>query len=193
MICQICKIQEATEHIKVLDQEYNLCGWDALKVKDFVHNSIHNFSVNIAWGSGRIDWGNWYNIRNFLRKYEIKEVLEFGSGLSSELFVIEGIKLTSFDELEVHVNVMNKLIPIKDNAIFHYYPHNTIPNVKEVYPNRKWDFIFVDGPHWREREVKLAMELSNRFICLHDPNLGEQEFFPGVEWKEVASRIYERI
>jgi hypothetical protein len=191
--CSICKSLPATEKITILDETFELCGFDALKLRTFAHGSVYQDICNINWGAGRIGWNEWYAIRDFLRSKGIKEVLEFGSGLSSELFVIEGMKLVSFDELEVHINILKNLSPTKEKASFHYYPHDTIPNVKEVYPNRKWDFIFVDGPHRRAREVALAMELSNKYICLHDPNLGEEEFFPGTTWREVSNRIYERI
>ena len=53
--------------------------------------------------------------------------------------------------------------------------------------------VFVDGPHERSKEVKVAMKLAKRFIYLHDPNLGEQTFFPDDNWKLVmGNKMYER-
>jgi hypothetical protein len=29
------------------------------------------------------------------------------------------------------------------------------------------------------------MDLSNKFIFLHDPNMGEQDYFPNDEWQPI--------
>jgi len=200
MKCMICNVEEACEHFTVGGREFHLCGFDALKVATFAHNSVHHGVININWGSGRIDYGSWTTIRNALRKYGIKEVLEIGFGLSTELFVNEGMKVTGFDVYEQHVNVTKQLSTIANEATLHYYPETQIgitePStgfVRAVYPNRKWDFVFVDGPHVRTNEVREAMEVSNRFIYLHDPNLGEETFFPNQQWREIGHKLYERI
>ena len=200
MKCMICDFDEACEHFTVGGREFHLCGFDALKVSTFAHNSVHHGVVNINWGSGRVDYGSWTTIRDALRKYNIQEVLEIGFGLSTELFVNEGMKVTGFDVYKNHVNVTKQLQPIQGMATLHYYPEvqisDTEPSthfVRDIYPDRKWDFVFVDGPHVRINEVREAMEVSNRFIYLHDPNLGEQTFFPNEQWKEIGHKLYERV
>ena len=199
MKCQVCKVDEATEKFSMCGQEFEFCGFDALKVKTFAHSMVHNEAININWGAGRIDYGSWCGVRDTLRKYNIIEVLEIGFGLSTELFVNEGIKVTGFDVYETHVNVTKNLRPLQGQATLHYYPEvqitDTEPSthfVRDIYPNRKWDFVFVDGPHVRINEVREAMEVSNRFIYLHDPNLGEETFFPNDQWKEIGYKLYER-
>jgi len=200
MLCQACNTDEATETLVISGHTYHFCGFDAYKLDRFAHNMEYGHSVNILWGNGRIGWGEWYTMRDFLRKYNIKEVLEIGCGLSSELFVNEGISLIGFDTHAIHLASLKRLEPVKGHAVFHHYPGDgtpgsVIPPVEELYPGRKWEYVFVDGPHQRFNEVKVAMNVSTRFIHLHDPNLGEESFFPNEDWIEVggAGRIYEKV
>lgn len=193
-ICSVCNVHEATEHIEILGYKADLCGFDALKVKDFINGMIAHFVVNINWGSGRIIWSDWYELRDIIKEYNITEVLEFGAGCSSEMFIAYGLKVISFDMHETHCKVMKELVPLQQNFIIHNYENQTIPPVELLYPNRKWDFVFVDGPHWRINEVRTAMKVSNRFIFLHDPNLGEQDFFPNDEWRLTKyNKLYEKV
>ena len=199
MICPACNRDECTEELVISGHTYNFCGFDAYKLDRFAHNMVHGHSVNILWGNGRIGWGEWGTIHEFLHKYNIKEVLEIGCGLSTELFVSAGMKVVGFDTHDIHVAALKRLEPIKNHVELHHYPGDgtlgsVIPPVEELYPGRKWEYVFVDGPHRRYNEVKVAMRVSSRFIHLHDPNLGEEEFFPGTEWKEIESgRIYEKV
>lgn len=199
MKCQVCNSEEATEHFTVCGEEFNLCGFDALKTKTFTHGMVYHECININWGAGRIDYGSWTLIRDILRKNNIKEVLELGFGLSTELFVNEGMYVTGFDVHQVHVKVTQELNPIKNSVTLHHYQEVQISDkepstgfVRAIYHNKKWDFVFVDGPHVRINEVREAMEVSNRFIFLHDPNLGEQTFFPNEQWKQVNGKLYEK-
>jgi hypothetical protein len=200
MICPACELLEANQEVVISGNTYHFCGFDAYKLDRFAHNMVHGHSVNILWGNGRIGWGEWYTTRDFLRRHNIKEMLEIGCGLSTELFVNEGMELIGFDTLAEHVAALKRLIPIKGHAVLHHYegdgtPGSNEPPVEQLYPGRKWDFIFVDGPHQRYNEVKVAMRVcsENGFIQLHDPNLGEESFFPGDDWVETEqSRIYKR-
>jgi hypothetical protein len=100
IVCDICGDELTEEQVKcfsIWGQEYKLCGWDALRVKQYIDGNIVNSVINIYWGAGHIDWGSWWFLRDFIRANKITEVLEFGSGLSSELFVNEGIGVISFD------------------------------------------------------------------------------------------------
>jgi len=199
MICPACNRDECTEELVISGHTYNFCGFDAYKLDRFAHNMVHGHSVNILWGNGRIGWGEWRTIHEFLHKHNITEVLEIGCGLSTELFVSAGMNVIGFDTHATHVAALQRLEPIRGSAIIHHYPGDgtpgsVIPPVEELYPGRKWEYVFVDGPHQRYNEVMVATRVSNKFIHLHDPNLGEQSFFPNAEWVELPSgRIYEKV
>jgi hypothetical protein len=108
MICPACGLQEANQELVISGHTYHFCGFDAYKLDRFAHNMECGNSVNILWGNGRIGWGEWFTTRDFLRKYNIKEVLEIGCGLSTELFVNEGMKLIGFDTLAEHVAALKR-------------------------------------------------------------------------------------
>jgi len=194
MKCEICELENAAP-FTLPPKEYQLCGWCLNRVREFINTNINHSCVNIAWGCGKVGWHDWFALRDMLRTYNIREVLEIGSGLSSELMVNEGIKLVSFDFLQNHSNLLKNLSSLKNSATFHWYDGsiNLYDTYYKLYPDRKWDFVFVDSPHERSTEVRLAMEISSRFIFLHDPNLGEQGFFPNEHWVSVNnSRLYEK-
>lgn len=185
VFCDICKrhITGSVHPIDLHNSHYLLCEWDALRIKDWIEYTRSNHTVNIFWGAGHVNWTCWYQIREYLRRYKITEILEFGIGLSSELFVNEGIKVVGFDVYKEHVEMYQNLKSLKNDATFHLYEDNKDgPTVEDIYPGRKWDFVFVDGPQERSREVAVAMRVAKKFIYLHDPNLGEQHFFPTPEW-----------
>ena len=99
------------------------------------------------------------------------------------------------DVLKEHVVLLAGLDSMKNYATFHHYEYGVEPPVGELYPGRKWDFVFVDGPQERSREVKVAMEVSSKYIFLHDPNFGEQSFFPNEEWVKVGNsdKLFEKV
>lgn len=199
MKCDICPKEIAGDEIQkinILKKDYSLCGWCAMRVMQYIDGNITNNVINIFWGAGHICYSSWYTIRDIIRKYKITEVLEIGIGLSSELFVAEGLRVVGIDIWKEHVELYQKHLGLKAYAEFHWYDSSkNLPDFDKLYPGRRWDFVFVDGPQERANEVRLAMKLSSRFIYLHDPNMGEQDFFPGDEWLPVGGpepRLFER-
>jgi len=194
MICDVCKRDqdEGTSALVCLGKTYNLCPFDLLEVERFIGSRISGDVININWGGGKLAPGCWENLRELIRKNHISEVLELGAGLSSELFFLEGLDLVSFDVLDFHIAMLAKCSSMrasysgKNKAKFHAYEYGTNPPVMELYPGRKWNFVFVDGPQERSREVWIAMQVSSQFIYLHDPNMGEETFFPNAEWEMVG-------
>ena len=192
MICDGCKRDLECEHVSFLGKEYDLCSFDVLELQRFQDQRASGDCININWGGGKLAPGCWDDIRSILRTYGIHEVLEMGSGLSSELFCIEGVDLVSFDVLDFHIRMLAACSTMKGRAKFHAYEYGQIPPVEEFYPGKRWDFVFVDGPQERSREVRLAMKLSNKLIYLHDPNAGEQSFFPDGDWEQLSIKLFKK-
>jgi predicted O-methyltransferase YrrM len=192
MKCPVCEIdygENCLIPVRVGNEEWRMCEFDATKVRTFIDGSVQGSVINIAWGAGRLCWSSWNSLRDIIRKNGITEILEFGTGLSSELFLNEGLSLISCDILPDHIRIFQKHQGYKA-ATFIPYPNNgnDLPDIEALYPGRQWDFVFVDGPQERSREVQLAMRLSRKFIYLHDPNMGEQHFFPNEFWVPVNHR-----
>jgi predicted O-methyltransferase YrrM len=198
MICDVCKRDQGpngTQPLSHLGKTYNLCPFDQLEVQRFIDMRISGDNLNICWGGGKVCPQSWATIRGYLRKYKISEVLELGAGLSSELFVLEGMDLTSFDVLDFHIRMLANCRSMFGKSKFHAYEYGVPPPVLELYPGKKWNFVFVDGPQERSREVDLAMKVSSHLIYLHDPNMGEQGFFPNAEWEMMPgdNKLFRKV
>ena len=183
MECAICQ-SETNEH---------LCKWCAGRAAEFVTSNENHSAINIMWGRGKISWGEAYYFRNFIAANNIREVLEFGTGLSTEVFAILGIKIVSCDILKNHSDLYAQLQSLKGIADIIWYPENGLPDLEALYPEKKWEFVFVDGPQERTRETKLAMKLSSKFIFLHDPGLSEYKTeLPGFRQIQEG-KLFERL
>ena len=186
MNCNICKAELSSDQvhpIHIHKKDYELCGWCAMRVMQYIDGNITHSIINMYWGAGHVCWSTWRFLHGFINEYKITEVLEMGIGLSSELFVAEGLKVIGIDVWKEHVDIYKELLSLKGHAEFHWYKDgNNLPDFNSLYPGRKWDFVFVDGPQERSNEVRLAMKLSSKFIYLHDPNMGERDFFPNDDW-----------
>lgn len=188
MKCILCDNEHPEDSLiklELFNEKYALCAWDAMRVKQYMDGNRDHAVINIYWGAGHIGYSCWYSIRDYLRKLGIKEILELGIGLSSEMFVAEGMKLIGFDVWPEHVKLYQQHLGLKESAVFHNYPDQTVPPVEDLYPGRRWDFVFVDGPQRRYNEVQVAMRVANKYIYLHDPNAGEEVFFPNDEWIQL--------
>jgi hypothetical protein len=131
-------------------QEFTLCKWCNLNITHFIKSKTRN----ILWGCGRIDRGNWIWIKKLLRKYEIKTLLEFGTGLSTELFSLEGFdEMWSLDIHELNIRSMKEKV---NNVHFIHYGLGHLPDLEHM----RFDMVFVDGPSGdRSRELAVANKI----------------------------------
>lgn len=136
--------------------------------------------VNIDWGKGKVSRGSWINIKAILRDYNIKTLLEFGSGLSTELFSLEDLdEIWSLDILEQHVERMRTALP---NVKFIHYSKGNPPR-----PGRSFDMVFVDGPAGdRSRELAIANKVAIRVIYCHDWGRGQETVKLDSRWSMVS-------
>ena len=90
---------------------------------------------------------------------------------------------------------LDNVLVIEDDLVISNLFRANEENLVSQLNGRKWDFVFVDGPQERSREVKVAMKVSSKYIFLHDPNFGEQSFFPNEEWVKVGNsdKLFEKV
>jgi hypothetical protein len=188
--CEICgqPVQDdRVEAIDIYNRRYNLCPWCETCLGQFVDCRVNHSAINIHWGSGRVSWDDWRWLRDFVRANGIHEVLEFGTGLSTELFVNEGLEVTTCDILPYH------------SALFAQHPFigqvATVLCYEEGHPpefDRQWDFVFVDGPQERRAETLAAMRYSRRWIYCHDIPLIPTDLLPSEEWEALSDKLFRR-
>lgn len=120
------------------------------------------------WGNDHLTDKDWIFIKDILKEYEVKYILEFGSGLSSLLFGTMVDQVLSFDEPGGYINKVTKCIDKKKNELV-LWDGKTV-NLPKKYSKTKFNLIFVDGPRGgenREWSTKYASENAD-LVIVHD-------------------------
>jgi hypothetical protein len=116
-------------------------------------------NAKILWSNRSIYKPDWLQLKKFLAEYKIKNVIEYGVGLSTELMMMEGIEVLSLETLDWWADICRKAI---GNEIITYQEGN-IPEI-----DRKFDFAFVDGPQTKRTNEILHAKQHSDIIYLHD-------------------------
>ena len=138
-------------------------------------------NVNIDWEAGKITRGDWRNIKKLLLQYDIRTLLEFGSGLSTEMFDLEPQleRIVSMDILGWHIERMKIALP---RVQFILYKKNEVPKITE-----KFDMVFVDGPAGsRFHELTAANRVATKVIFCHDWARGQDRVMLDERWKTIS-------
>jgi hypothetical protein len=170
------------------------CGWCNERINQFIVGNKNHSTINITWGCGRIGWQDAYYFKSLIDDYGIKDVLEFGTGLSTEIWDLFGVNVVSCDTLENHLNLFKNHATLKDRVDFHYYKQYTLPDFKTLYPGKTWDLVFVDGGQSRDLETEISRDLSHNLILLHDPGLSKFKLDLGEGWEQQGgSYLFKKI
>jgi len=127
----------------------------------------------IDWGTGGFSVDDWIFLRNLIRDRNIKSVLEYGCGVSTELLYMFGIDLVTLETRPEYV-------PNISGLCYWLYQYPEFPKL-----DRRFDLAFIDGPgaYEFERLGKIperkfsplhASQYTN-LILLHDGGLGQIE------------------
>ncbi len=123
-----------------------------------------------TFGGSSITNEDWIFIEGIITKYNIRNVLEFGCGLSTLLMMNKVDKIKSFETKDEYINKVKKLVN-KKVEIFKWGGKVINQELED------FDFSFIDGPANginREFSTKIASEKS-KFIIMHDA---------GREWEQ---------
>lgn len=131
----------------------------------------------IGYGGFSITALDWDFIKDVMLKNNVKNVLEFGSGLSS-LFISEHAKIDSFETDPKQAEFIKQRCR-NENLIIHLWD-----GISCELPQQNYDLVFVDGPKGkssvgltggigREHSIRIASEHSDRII-IHDANREEE-------------------
>lgn len=119
------------------------------------------------WGGGSLTDKDWLFLIDIFKTYKVKNVLEFGAGLSSLLMATKAEKVVTFETQPGWIKKIGDLAN-DNNHIFHWDGKKIDIDVKEF--EGTFDFAFVDGPaggQSREFSTKYASELCD-LIVVHD-------------------------
>jgi hypothetical protein len=172
--CKICDSETSTA----------FCEYCGIRVEQFIATNQNHSTMNIQWGAGKITWKDAGLLMTLVRQESIDEILEFGTGLSTEIFSLTGAKIVSCDVHGKHSELFSQLEPLSGwqyiskmfrlvypKVDFIHYEPGVLPDFEKLYPGKKWKLVFVDGPHQRDSETEAAIKLSSKFIYLHDAGM----------------------
>jgi len=126
------------------------------------------------WGGGSVTDKDWMFLKETIKKYKVKKILEFGAGLSTLLFGTVADQVITYETTPGWINKISPLSNTNVNTILQW-DGKKIPSVD------KFDMVFVDGPAGgvnREWSTKYASELSD-LVVVHDAGRKEER-----EWQE---------
>ena len=119
-------------------------------------------------------------LQRLVRQYNVKTVLEFGSGLSTILFDRLNLIVTSFETDAEYMADVDRMCA--GNITFYTWDNQHLPIKLPAV-----DMAFVDGADPRQRQINLAAE-STRVMVIHDgytrptPKVIENCLF---DWREI--------
>jgi ADP-heptose:LPS heptosyltransferase/glycosyltransferase involved in cell wall biosynthesis len=120
------------------------------------------------WGGGCITDRDWLFMKDVVRENNVKNIVEFGVGLSSLLFASIVDNVVSFETQEGWIKKIKDMATEK-NHIFHWDGENLAID-DFIEEGHKFDMAFVDGPAGsmnREWSTKLGSELAD-IVIVHD-------------------------
>ena len=103
----------------------------------------------------------WAVLDEIITKYNVKSVLEFGSGISTVLFDNLGIKVNSFETDLDHAYRVKQLV--SDNIRINVWDNKEAPTLKT------YDLALIDGAEPRHNQIKLGIKHA-RFLAIDDYN-----------------------
>ena len=130
-------------------------------------------SYGLKFNGGALTIRDFRFIEQTIKKYGVKTVLEFGSGLSTLLFA--DMKLNKFISYECHEGWINKLNGLRENLDIREWDGYVFNNIVDM----EFDMAFVDGPSGdsnRERSTQIASERA-KIVVVHDAGREHAKIF----------------
>lgn len=137
----------------------------------------------IEWSGWSLDPTDWVVLRDFLKSRNIKRVVEFGAGVSTQLMDRLGMEVDSYETDEIHLEKVKRLVS-KANIILW---NGISPLVLGMY-----DLALIDGPSGgenREPSYKAVAESKVKLVACHDSKRVEDRVWIAKyfsAWKEVV-------
>lgn len=142
-----------------------------------------NRKYEIPWGDWAILQKDWKFIRSIIQAEGLKNIVEFGTGLSS-LVVSEIANVVSYETQDKTIEeITGKILP-ENKLEIRKWDGVTPPDIKG------FDLVFIDGPRGgvgigRKASYQAAAESGAKFIITHDSGrIEEQTFSRMYLWKD---------
>ena len=134
------------------------------------------------WGGGCITDRDWMFMKEVIEEHGVKNIIEFGAGLSSLLFSTVAEKIITFETQPGWIKDIQDKSDETKNHLFHWDGQNL--EIQDfIDEGLKFDMAFVDGPAGgqnREFSTKYGAELAD-IVIVHDA---------GREWERKWQKKY---
>ncbi len=178
--CDMCgELWEAKTATNIL--EYQLCGWCGWLMQGTVGTMVKSRNMKILWGQRSLEKRDWVELKDFLKTNNIKSILEYGVGLSTELLLLEGYKVFSLECLDFYARMFSRKV---GQNVIHYEAQQGPPDLPE-----KFVFSLIDSPQsgGRSKEAKHAVRHTTRFIYMHNPLQDQTDVLEAAGWIPITS------
>jgi len=139
----------------------------------------------LEWTGWSLAPTDWIALRDFLLQMKIRNVVEIGSGLSTELMDRLGVHVLSYETDPVHMERVKKRV--SERVVVRQWNGQWLPKV-----DRKYQLALIDGPFGGDNREPSYMAIANskvRFAACHDYKRKEDAVWIDKyfgSWKEVA-------
>lgn len=162
------------EHVKQVGL-LDISGYDD---SDFHDHSSAKFEM--PWGEWSIGQADWKFLQEYIEKFNVKTVLEFGAGLSS-LLMSEMLEVFTYETSKSYAKEILKKAKEKGNDNLHMRLWDGVNGI--VPPDCKVDMAFVDGPKGainggpgRRASIEHASNLAD-LVIVHDAGREDEVFW----------------
>jgi len=187
MICQCCRYHFQSSKVQVFktppNKEFLICPWCTWMLNGFLESVIQGANLKIQWGNRSIYRPHWIELKRFLlRHYPLAEktrIIENGAGLSTELLLLEGYKVTSYEPAKWYADMCKR---------FHKNVHAYQENEGPPPLDQRFNFGLVDAPQLsgaRQREAAHAIGHVDDYIYMHDPEAGQVAVLEEAGWRPM--------
>ena len=177
--CSMCGSSFESKKATTL-MKFQLCGWCGWLMERAVESMVQSRNMKILWGSRSLERRDWVELKHFLDVNNIRSVLEYGVGLSSELLLLEGYDVLSLECLDFYAQMFSRKIGHK---VISYKAEQGPPELSEKYP-----FSLIDSPKsGRAKEARHAVRHTTRFIYMHNPLEDQITILESAGWNPISS------
>lgn len=166
------------EHIKENVGLLDMSGYD-----DIDKVSPDNIPYKIPWGDFSIGGGDWIFLKGVVQEHNVKNILEFGCGLSS-LLLSELAEVESFEILDEYAQKIIARATEKNRLTVRAWDGTECTPFKDRY-----DLAFVDGPKGksaggigRQHSIRIAAQCAD-MVVIHDAGRPDE-----MQWQQEYLR-----
>lgn len=162
------------------------------KISSILKKVLHNHA-GPKWNAMSIVPKDWDLLKSTIEKYGVKNLVEFGAGVSTQLFDSIGVKVRSFETMS---EVISETERRTSGVTFELWDGKAIPKISG-------NMAFIDGPHGgknREPAYKAVAESSIPIVACHDVSRAEDRVWVDKyfkDWKVISElknlQVLERL